>query len=620
MPEVVKPQEMITPYRPAVPAVGQVSNVPHPGLPSLAPAPAAPPVQDPLADIRAEAARPAEEDDDERGFLMNWLLDWMEDAPYWLGSAVLHLVVFVLLSFGFSSVAEDTSPDALAVAGRGDEGVDSIDDPEPTFEAIGPFDLLYRPVAKDEQTDEPQEQPPVKNPPPDAPKDKSPRNGLPDVAFVEPLTEGSLPLLTRGAITPSPPHLDGPGLRLEFTGIGSVPGFASDVMAPLKDVPMTAGVLGGRGDAARGGLVVAAGGSPGSERAVAAALVWLAEHQLADGGWSFNHTQASSCKGQCRNAGGAADARNAATAMALLPFLGAGQTHKSGKYTDTVERGLNYLLSHMKDGPEGVPRVWDRRHKGQKLKDKARGSTFFESTGRMYAHGLASIAMCEAYAMTHDKDLRDPAQEAIDFICFAQDPQGGGWRYRPQERGDTSMVGWQLMALKSGNMAYLTVPEATMAKAMKYLDQVQTSDGANYGYQGPEAREATTAIGLLCRMYLGWKKDHPGLLKGVEWLSARGPSQDNMYYNYYATQVMRHWEGEPWRRWNLVMREQLIDTQAKTGHETGSWFMPGSDHGTGPGGRLYFTALAAMTLEIYYRFLPLYRTQSVEDRVKGKEE
>ena len=152
-------------------------------------------------------------------------------------------------------------------------------------------------------------------------------------------------------------------------------------------------------------------------------------------------------------------------------------------------------------------------------------------------------------------------QAAVNFIVFAQDPLGGGWRYDPQTPGDTSVVGWQLMALKSAQMAYLRVPPATMRKAGYFLDHVQSDCGAVYGYQRPESRRpATTAIGLLCRMYLGWKQDHEVLQRGVQMLGQLGPSTDkskgmtnNMYYNYYATQVMHHIGGYPWQRWNSVM-------------------------------------------------------------------
>ncbi len=349
--------------------------------------------------------------------------------------------------------------------------------------------------------------------------------------------------------------------------------------------------LAGRG-AGKGQLVARAGGSEGSERAVAKALEWLARHQMPDGSWSFNHQLAPNCRGQCRNPGELAKARIGATAMALLPFLGAGQTHKSGKYKSQVRAGLYFLVNSMKLSPQG--------------------GSLYEQGGSMYSHGLASIALCEAYAMTHDKGLYGPAQQAINFICFAQDPVGGGWRYQPRQPGDTSVVGWQIMALKSGHMAYLRVPPITVQKASRFLDSVQANNGANYGYTDPGQGDATTAIGLLCRMYLGWKKDNPSLERGVKWLSNKGPSKNNMYYNYYATQVMRHMEGGVWKKWNSVMRDQLVKSQATKGHEEGSWFV-GSGHQTDKGGRLYVTAMATMILEVYYRHLPIYRKQSTEE-------
>ena len=368
--------------------------------------------------------------------------------------------------------------------------------------------------------------------------------------------------------------------------------------APRNDLLAAVGAytgtgLSGRGQKGKGQLVRKYGGTPGSEKAVAAALKWLAEHQMPDGGWSFAHHLSPRCNGQCRNPGEAAVARNAATAMAILPFLGAGQTHQTGQYKSAVKNGLYFLTARMKLSPKG--------------------GDLWEDAGRMYSHGLASIALCEAYAMTHDKALHGPAQAAINFICYAQDPVGGGWRYMPRERGDTSVVGWQIMALKSGHMAYLHVPPITVKKAFMYLDGVQANSGANYGYTGPGSGEATTAIGLLCRMYLGWKKDNPALKRGVEWISNKGPSKGNMYYNYYATQVMRHWEGDLWKKWNGVMRDQLVTSQSTSGHETGSWYFAQGDHGARRGGRLYMTSMATMILEVYYRHLPIYRKQSTEE-------
>jgi hypothetical protein len=84
-----------------------------------------------------------------------------------------------------------------------------------------------------------------------------------------------------------------------------------------------------------------------------------------------------------------------------------------------------------------------------------------------------------------------------------------------------------------------------------------------------------------------------------------------MYFNYYATQVLHHDGGSDWDRWNIRMRDFLIARQAPSGHEKGSWYFV-DPHGTA-GGRLYTTAICTMILEVYYRNMPLYGEEAVED-------
>ena len=121
-------------------------------------------------------------------------------------------------------------------------------------------------------------------------------------------------------------------------------------------------------------------------------------------------------------------------------------------------------------------------------------------------------------------------------------------------------------------------------------------------------------------MYLGWDRERQGLGDGVAFVSKIGPSVTSkrskgvdMYYNYYATQVMLHYGGQEWKEWNGVMRDFLVDSQETEGTKKGSWHWKANTHAAKVGGRLYQTALAAMTLEVYYRFLPLYKDSAAED-------
>lgn len=346
------------------------------------------------------------------------------------------------------------------------------------------------------------------------------------------------------------------------------------------------GGLSGRAPGTRGKLADQGGGNARSEEAVERGLRWLAAHQHEDGSWRF-HFDGLPCSNACRNPG-TESSSTGSTALALLPFFGAGYTHREGPYVDTINKGLYYLCNRMLNVPQGGD-----------LQE-----------GTMYAQGLATIVLCEAYAMSKDEKLRPYAQQAVKFVLYAQDQRGGGWRYTPGMPGDTTMTGWQLMALKSALLAGLEVPSSRFFLAGKFLDGVQSERGAAYGYRTTIKRPSTSAVGLLCRMYLGWNKTHPAVREGVHFFDRLGPSPTDIYMDYYATQLMFHHGGSPWDRWNKKMRDYLIQTQATQGHENGSWHF-NDPHGNA-GGRLYSTALAILTLEVYYRYLPLFSTEAVD--------
>ena len=358
---------------------------------------------------------------------------------------------------------------------------------------------------------------------------------------------------------------------------------------------------GSRSDGNRQQLLRKYGGSAASEEAVALALKWIADHQLPDGGWNLDHRIGPGNHRGSPNPGSLIESRNAATALALLPFLGNGQTHLQGNYKKEVQAGLEFLMS--------------------RANRKGRGLSYHEAGGTMYSHGLVAIVFCEAFAMTKDTRLLPYAQGTVWFIEDAQDSVGGGWRYFPGQRGDTSAVGWQLMALKSGRISGLDINRDTYKLAERFLDSVSINSGAFYGYDvaprsGSQGAPARNACGLLCRMYMGWDKNSPGLMDGVDYLDETGPDttdKANMYYNYYATQVMKHWGGETWKKWNSKMRDFLVKTQSKKGPSTGSWFYNETSHDQERGGRLYVTAMCCMTLEVYYRYLPLYGEAAAAD-------
>jgi len=363
--------------------------------------------------------------------------------------------------------------------------------------------------------------------------------------------------------------------------------------------------FGGRGSGERQAMVGSSGGTKGTERAVGGGLNWLSRHQNADGSWSFDghskHCKDSSCTCDGKNTSNAA-----ATAFAILPFLAAGQTHKSkGPYQGTIAKGIEYLGRTAK--PDG---------------DLQGG------VKSMYAQGVATIVMCEAYGMTNDQRLRLPAQKAIDYICSAQHPELGGWHYctpeDPPTAGDLSVVGWQLMALKSAKMAGLKVEPNVLAGAMKFLKSVSKGESGGLGCYSVESgpTPAMTSVGLLSKQFLGVKRSDPGMTEGMKFMMQYLPGKytRDSYYFYYATQVMHNLPGAEWDEWNRATRRYIIGTQEKEGCAAGSWNpeLPTKDVWADEGGRLLITSVNTLSLEVYYRFLPLYKLDKTGEKEMEK--
>jgi hypothetical protein len=351
--------------------------------------------------------------------------------------------------------------------------------------------------------------------------------------------------------------------------------------AGTESRPMIAPELGGRQFGMKEALVKAYGGTDLTEKAVEEGLQWLVRRQKPTGMWSLS--------GPYRD-GSTTENEEAATAMALLAFQGAGYTpHSSDNdaYRKVVTKAWAALLRRLQ--PDG-------RFYGD-----------ISRSHQLYTQAQCTIAICELYGMTKDQTYREPAQRAVDYCVRIQAPQGG-WRYEPSVDSDMSVTGWFVMALQSARMAGLEVPSPTIDRINEFLDSVAREDGSRYAYQIRNgATLSLTAEGLLCRQYLGWGKEDPRLRAGVDYILANLPRWDerNVYYWYYATQVCHHMEGTDWMKWNAVTRQLLPENQEKRGPERGSW-NPAGDRWP-MAGRLYVTCMSLYMLEIYYRHMPLYQ-------------
>lgn len=317
------------------------------------------------------------------------------------------------------------------------------------------------------------------------------------------------------------------------------------------------------------------GGTEETEQAVANGLQWLARHQVGDtGAWQLD--------GKFPDKGNKND--TAGTAFGLLPFLGAGFTHQTDKtnpHDQVVEKGLGVLLQ---------------------VQDQEKGSFNRDS----YANALAALAVIEAYGMTGDPKLKEPAQRGVDFIASAQHVNGG-WRYSPGQAGDTSVTAWCVQVLVAARRAGLKVDAGTLKKASRYFDSVcDEGKTEGYGYVEPHPTPTMTAAALVSREGLtSWGPQNLRLVKAVDnFIKPNYPGlKKDVYYYYYAHHAARMSGGETWDVWNKKMRTVLVKTQDKdkARPETfGSW-SPVGDQWGGTGGRLMVTAMNLMMLEEYYR-------------------
>jgi hypothetical protein len=346
----------------------------------------------------------------------------------------------------------------------------------------------------------------------------------------------------------------------------------------------------------RTAIVRQQGGSPDTEAAVKAALAWLAANQEPAGHWDgakhgsqYERTQAGNdVRGNMRPDTGV-------TALALLAFLGAGHTHQGDQYQDTVRRGLDSLIHAQADDGS-----------------LAGNASLYAA---MYCHGMATLALAEAYGMTGDPKLLGPVRKAVAHTLAAQSPHHGGWRYRPNDAwGDTSQFGWQVMALKAAEAAGIELPVASRHGMRRFLDYVSSGrhgglacylcriqmDGTRY-LDAPTP--TMTAEALFCRFLLGTTPENPLCKEAADYLLQNLPAEgrSDLYYWYYGTLAMYQLQGPGWDTWNRAVQRRILNLQERGG----SWST--SDRWGGHGGRVFTTALATLTLEVYYRYTPATR-------------
>ena len=319
------------------------------------------------------------------------------------------------------------------------------------------------------------------------------------------------------------------------------------------------------------------GGSDATEGAIRMALDWFSDTQEPDGRWEMGKH------------GSRKEYNTAGAGLAMLCYYGWGiKRGANTKHSKALAKAVDWLLKQQ--GPDGNLRGPGGGNHGT------------------YAHGIAAIALCEAYGLTKDPKLKEPATKAIQYIINSQDKKGGGWRYQPGQAGDLSATGWHYMALHSGRMAGIEVPDEVFARGREFISSVSggTHNGI-YGYTNPSSNHpAMTATGMFLRQLDLTPPTDPRQQESAGFLKTRmlKPNKVDFYFDYYATLSLYQHQGPIWTEWNENLKKIYVSQQHKVGANRGSWD-PKGNH-TNAGGRVLATGLAVLSLEVYYRLLPMY--------------
>ncbi len=321
-------------------------------------------------------------------------------------------------------------------------------------------------------------------------------------------------------------------------------------------------VLSQRSPELRQPLIEKLGGTAASETAVDRSLAWLAKNQEADGRWTYidengRHPTRSTVRAHDM----------ALTGLSVLAFLAADHSPaKDGPYRQNVARGLEWML--LQQGADGDFR-------GPK---SLRGAG--SASGNFYDHAIVTMAVAEAAIMTGDEKLKAAALSAASFICNSQNLRSGGWRYLPAESGDTSVFGWQIMALHDCEQLGFVVTPQTRDRAIHYLTLVSSGTTRTLaGYlPGESPTPVMSAEALLCRVLLGQPIEAAGVREVTDFLTRDLPQtgKPDLYYWYYASLSLAQMQANPqvraaWDRWNTRCRDTLIATQGHEGLIAGSW-------------------------------------------------
>jgi hypothetical protein len=319
---------------------------------------------------------------------------------------------------------------------------------------------------------------------------------------------------------------------------------------------------------------------------VKAGLDWLAAQQREDGSFPGD-----------KNASTRTVHEVGVTGLAILAFLGDGNTLHEGPHRASVKRAVTWLREQQdpRTGQIGTPNC----------------NEF------IYDHAIASLALSEAYGLSDYKPLKANVQLALNYLESHRNPYGV-WRYQPRDGdNDTSVTTWCAMALRSGQDFGLEVNPNSMQMVQVWVEQMTDPTTGRIGYNDRggyssrrvgahskehprENNEAMTAAGMVCLALAGESDADSGVRSLQEkLLSAKPPTWERGKvdeYAWYLGSLVSTGAGKAgqaaWNR-SLIAACELGQRADGSFEPIGVWAQDG--------GPVYSTALLCLALEAQVR-------------------
>ena len=286
----------------------------------------------------------------------------------------------------------------------------------------------------------------------------------------------------------------------------------------------------------------------------------------------------------------------AVAGLAALAFMAAGNTPDRGPHGAELARAIDYLLARVELDPASP------------VHGLVGSPT--DQLSVMHAHGYATLALAEAFAMSPRSERGRKLAEAVPAaVALIERTQGseGGWYYQAkvdvQHEGSVTIC--LVQALRAARNAGVAVSAAVVERAESYVRRSQHEDGS-FRYQlGSDIRTPALTAAAIATLNAAGRYSDPAIQSGIDALwrglderTAEGGRSAYPYYErlYVAQALWQLDDTAQFERWFEGELELLLDEQRPDGSWRHRRF-----------GDAYATAMTCLVLAMPDGMLPIFQ-------------